>query len=172
MTPRLLEGTVDDDGAADLREVAAERDRDFEALRRQLRDAQGEAIAARAQAATAVLALGELRRQLGPLYHALRMVFGELDQFPETAAATAATAAAAATAMDARTKAVWEAWKSRLGGQTAQVIDALMLHGEMGTQQIAIAVGCHRNTVPNLIYKLNKAGLINKNGGRFSLKAL
>ena len=47
-----------------------------------------------------------------------------------------------------------------------------MLHGDMNTQQLAIAIGQHRNSIPRLIYTLNKAGLINKNGGRFSLKQL
>jgi hypothetical protein len=32
--------------------------------------------------------------------------------------------------------------------------------------------GVHRNSIPAMIYKLNKAGLLNKNGGRFSLKQL
>jgi transcription initiation factor IIE alpha subunit len=81
-------------------------------------------------------------------------------------------APAAAPGGNARVTAVWESWKSRLGGGCAKVIDALLLHGEMNTQQLAIACGCNRNTIPNLILKLNRAGLINKNGGRFSLKPL
>lgn len=71
-----------------------------------------------------------------------------------------------------REESVWESWKQRLGGQTAKVIDALLLHGEMNTTQIAIAIGTRRNNIPNLVFKLNQAGLINKNGGRFSLKQL
>jgi hypothetical protein len=42
----------------------------------------------------------------------------------------------------------------------------------MNTTQLAIAIGKNRNAIPNLIYKLNQAGLITKAGGRFSLKEL
>jgi DNA-binding IclR family transcriptional regulator len=40
------------------------------------------------------------------------------------------------------------------------------------TEQLSIATGLHRTTIPKLIYELNKAGLIDKSGGRFSLKQL
>ncbi len=112
-------------------------------------------------------ALSALRRQLKPLYSALQAVFGELDaagvgDAPQPEGASAAP----------RNQAVWEAWKKRLGGKPSQLIDALLLHGEMSSAQIAIAIQCHPNSVPQIVYKLNKAGLLNKNGGRFSLKQL
>lgn len=74
--------------------------------------------------------------------------------------------------VDDRQSKVWESWKQRLGGSCAKVIDALLTHKDLNTQQLAIATGLHRTTIPNLIFRLNKAGLINKNGGRFSLKSL
>ena len=73
---------------------------------------------------------------------------------------------------DARTAAIWMSWKGRLGPQCGKVIDALLLQPEMNTTQLAIAIGTRRQNIPGLIYKLNQAGLLNKNGGRFSLKAL
>jgi len=155
----MLEGTVDTSA-----ETIADLEREVQDLKRQLRESRIERDRATAAAAAALTAL---RRQLTPLYRALQMVFGELDAVPDDAPSSSSQPGG-----DARTTAVWDAWKERLGGQPAKVIGALQLHGEMNAQQIAIAIGCHRNTVPNIVSKLNRAGLINKNGGRYSLKTL
>lgn len=157
---RLIEGAVVDEDPrdAEIRELAGQV-RDLEA---QLRDAQREIVQARRESGHALTAL---RRQLSPLYRALQAVFGELD------AAGVDEAPAASGAVNSRTSAVWESWKSKLGA-AGKLIDALLVHGEMNTQQLAIATGLHRTTIPKHIYTLNKAGLINKNGGRFSLKQL
>jgi hypothetical protein len=111
--------------------------------------------------------VAELRTILSPLYQALGMVFGQIETMgvPTSSGSTAAST-------DSRITAVWESWKDRLGQGPAKVIDALLLHREMNTQQLAIATGYHRTTIPEFIYKLNKAGLINKNSGKFSLKEL
>lgn len=154
------------------------RDQEIESLRaenrrlqRAVSDAQVDAQRAREDADRA---LSALRRQLSPLYRALQAVFGELDAAGVADAPAAQTAAAgpsAAGAPDPRVAAVWDAWKSKMG-TAAKIIGALQVHGELNTQQLAVVVGLHRTTIPALILKLNKAGLINKNGGRFSLKAL
>ena len=115
-------------------------------------------------------ALSALRRQLTPLYKALQAVFGELDAAGVGDDAQSASQPAAAPTND-RVQAVWASWKSKMGTASV-VIDALLLHGEMNTQQLAIACGKDRTTIPAYIMKLNKAGLINKNGNRFSLKRL
>ena len=143
----------------ELKELREENKR----LARALQDAN-----LRAERATedATRAMSSLRRQLSPLYRALQGVFGELD------AAGIADAAQPNGPTNTRTAAVWEAWKKRLGGKPAELIDALLLHGDMDSAQIAIAIQCHKNSVPQIVYKLNKAGLLNKNGGRFSLKQL
>lgn len=154
---RLLEGQVEDDRDVRIRDLEDEvRD-----LHRRLTTAEGYATAARREAGQA---MGALRKQLTPLYRALQAVFGELD--------AAGVEDVPATAQSPRATAVWESWKSRLPGGPAKIIDALLLHSEMNTQQLAIATGVHRNSIPAMIYKLNKAGLLNKNGGRFSLKPL
>jgi DNA-binding transcriptional ArsR family regulator len=111
-------------------------------------------------------AVGKLRQQLSPLYRALQEVFGEMDEIGGEQPGDATPA------QPARSSAVWESWKHRLGGGQAKAIDALLLHGEMNTTQLAIATGLHRTSIPKVISNLNKAGLINKNGGRFSLKQL
>jgi hypothetical protein len=163
MNTRLLEGAIDDATAPDV-ESALEIDRlkrEVSELRFELADTKRALARERAQAAHATDAL---RKQLAPLYHALQMVFGELDAIGD--------ATEPAGPHDARTKAVWESWKAKLGTGPAKVIDALLLHGELSTQQLSIATGYHRNTVPQYVSQLHKAGLINKAGGRFSLKAL
>jgi hypothetical protein len=156
---RLLEGEVADPDDTRLDDLETEN-RD---LRRQL--ARAEQAATDARVAT-TQALSALRRQLSPLYRALQAVFGELD-----AAGVDDVAGSTGAAQTPASK-VWESWKAKLGGQCAKVIDVLLTHGEMNTTQLAIAIGTRRQNIPNLIYKLNQAGLINKNGGRFSLKPL
>ena len=114
------------------------------------------------EGARAVLAL---RKTLTPLYQSLQMVFGQMETV------SAGIDAPSSAAIEPRVKAVWDNWKSKLGS-TAKIIDALLLHGEMNTQQLSVATGFHRTTIPAHIFKLNKNGLINKNGGKFSLKQL
>ena len=154
MAQPLLEGNIDNRDALieQLQEEVAE-------LKRELRVAQAETAQAKRAGGAAVSAL---RHQLEPFYRALKSLFGELDKFEVVDVSPEGT----------KTSAVWEAWKSRLGRTAAKCIDALLTHRELNTQQLAIAAGLNRNTIPNIIYALNKAGLINKNGGRFSLKEL
>jgi len=145
-------------------------------LRGELSDARHELTRVRENTNRALTAL---RQQLSPLYRALQRLFGELEDagVPDGPAAwsgppPAGTGATSAGAIDPRTAAIWETWKSRLGLGCAAVIDALLLQPNLNTTQLAIAIGKNRNTIPNLIYKLNQAGLIDKNGNRFSLKQL
>lgn len=103
----------------------------------------------------------ELRKILNPLHKALGAVFGEMDamQLGDEVSSP-------------KSSAVWDSWKSRLGGTSAKIIDALMLHGSMNQTQIAIATGLSRTNMPTYIHKINKAGLIDKNGNEYSLKKL
>lgn len=155
---RLIEGAIvpDDSDDAHVDNLHAEIDR----LRAELSMARREALNAKRDAARA---LGALRKNLSPLYDALKMVFDDLDAVGVEDGAPTATS---------RTSAMWENWKQKLGVGAAKCIDAFLLHGEMNTNQLSIATGYHRNTVPQYVSKLNQAGLINKNGGRFSLKSL
>ena len=148
---------------ADIADEQVERlQRENRQLRRELDDARRETARARSDADRA---LSELRRQLSPLYKALQQVFGELD-------AAGVDNNGAPASGDPRKAAIWESWKMRLGPQCAKIIDALLLQPGMNTTQLAIAIGTNRNNIPSLIFKLNKAGLIDKESGRFSLKAL
>ena len=146
---------------------------DIRRMRTEILDANRARQDAEAAYEEGTRALSMLRQQLSPLYRALRAVFGELDAAGIVDASMSAPASApVGVSTEPRVAAVWDSWKSKLGGQCAKVIDVLLTHGEMNTTQLAIAVGTRRQNIPNLIYKLNQAGLINKNGGRFALKAL
>lgn len=142
--------------------------RRIENLEQDLEDARAATKRAREQSVAATRALGNLRRQLDPLHKALRAIFGELD----AANIESSESNDSQSSVSPRSAQVWESWKQRFGGGTAKVIDALLLHKEMNTTQLSIATGLHRTTIPALIFKLNKASLINKNGGKFSLKEL
>lgn len=157
---RLLEGDVEDPQTARIADLEEEASN----LRAALGRANLETARAREDAA---LAMGALRRQLSPLYRALQAVFGELD-----AAGIEDAPVPSAAGTTPRNSAVWEAWKQRLPPAVGKVIDALLLHGDLNQAQIKVAAGLGTGTVSDAVYKLNKAGLINKNGGRVSLKAL
>jgi hypothetical protein len=165
---KLLDGQVEitDDAAIDALEA------EIRDLKQDLRRAQQVARDAQTNAAAA---LAPLRRQLTPLYLALQSVFGELDAagVPEETAGYAASPNSPAPPRSATT-AVWDAWKARLPGGPAKIIDTFLAHQnrEMNIQQLAMATGIHRNSIPNMMTKLNKAGLIQKNGRQFALKAL
>jgi hypothetical protein len=128
--------------------------------KRVIRDLEQEARAARQEVGHA---LGSLRLQLGPLYRALQQVFGELD---------AAGMLDGNAGQPPRASAALDAWKSKLGLGPSKVIDALLLHGEMNTQQLAVATGYNRNTVPQYISACSRVGLIVKNGRNYALKKL
>lgn len=156
----VIRGEVVDPRADELDALQEEVKR----LRRELAIANGEIAKAKGESARA---LGALRKQLSPLYRALQSVFGELD----AAGVDDATFATNPTT-PTRTTAIWANWKEKLPGYPARIIDALLLQSDLTTTQLAISCGCKRQRISDGIMKLNRAGLINKNGGKFSLKAL
>jgi predicted HAD superfamily Cof-like phosphohydrolase len=107
--------------------------------------------------------VANLRGILAPLHDGLKMIFGEID---------AMGVGPAVSNMDPRKAAVWEDWKKKLGGKAADAIDALHIHGEMTHTQLKIHMKCGQQTVYDTVHRLNKAGIINKNGGKVSLKEL
>lgn len=156
----VREGHIFEDGAEVAALKAENRD-----LRQQLLDARADATRSRRDLVQAVAAL---RKQLTPLYRSLQGVFGDMEAFGDAEPMTSAGGP-----IDGRVAAVWASWKNKLGGTVAKGIDALLLHGELDTAQLAIAAGLDKRTVTNtVVYKLHGAGLINKNNGRFSLKQL
>ncbi len=124
-------------------------------LKRELAQSRAETIAAKRDAGRALAAL---RKQLGPLYRALQDVFGELDTATSDEAPYASQSGA------------WDEWKRRLGPSCAKVIDALLLGGEMSVKAIMVSAKMGPNTVYQATSKMGQAGILSKNGGKFSLK--
>jgi hypothetical protein len=141
----------------DWEELAASLRAENLQLKRDLADARRDVERAGAEAARAVR---ELRKQLLPLYRALQGVFGEMESFtPESNPASSGSA-------------VWDEWKRRLGAGPAKVIDILLLGGEMTVTGIATTGKMAKQTVYDATSKMGKAGILVRNGSKFSLKPL
>lgn len=138
-----------------------ERDTIIAGLREQLRQCREELAAERSKGSGVEEGVAQLRQALAPLKDGLDRIFGILP-----------TSVAAAPSV--KHAAVWDSWKKRLGGgAVSTIIDALMLHGSLTHQQMAIHVGTSRKqTIYDAVHKLNKAGIIKKNGDEISLKEL
>jgi hypothetical protein len=106
----------------------------------------------------------ELRLVLSPLYQALQHVFGEID--------TIGVSGSSSSDMDPRKAAIWQSWKQKMPGIPAKFIDALLLHGALTQSQLRLHAQCAMGSVAGVVSQLYKAGLINKNGGKISLKEL
>jgi small-conductance mechanosensitive channel len=168
--PRLLEGTVvdppDEQSEVDrlrdeLRRVSGERDAlrtENIRLRQRVNQIDGPAA--------------QLRHTLEPLYRAFQAIFGDIEVIDPQPVVSSPQMQQPNPQQSDRLSSVWDSWKQKLGSGAAKVITALQEHGEANTQQLSILTGMHRTSIPRIIYELNKAGLINKNGGRFSLKQL
>jgi len=135
-------------------------------LRNQLEDAQDDLRKERQKTATMERWVSRLREALTPVYSGLQMIFGEIE------ATGVQGEMASASGLDPRKAAVWEDWKRKMPGIPARFIDALMLHGELSQTQLRLHAKCAQGSVAGVVSQLWKAGLINKNGGKISLKQL
>jgi len=134
-------------------------------LQRQLAESENALQAERRQRLGLEKGAVELRSVLAPLYRALRHIHGELDAMGVGEEAGTGAASGAKSP-------VWEQWKQKLGrdGMAAKAIDILLLHGELNRTQLRIQLACATRTVADVVYKLNQAGLIDKNGNKIALK--
>lgn len=152
MPQLMLEGKVDD------------RDLIISGLRTRVSQLEEELRSERVRSAQVSSGAQSLRKVLSPLYGALQAVFGEISEMGVAEEHT--------TSSSPRLEAVWNSWKDKLGGQPAKAIDALLKIGPMNQTQLRIQIGCANGSIAGIVYQLNKAGLINKNGGKISLKEL
>lgn len=145
--------------------VHDDRDTIIAGLRQQLREAREELAQERAKGGQVERGALALRTVLTPLYGALQHIFGETDAM--------GLSGPPADTHSPQKSAVWEDWKSRLGGMAAKAIDALLLHRELNTDQLMIHLRTsRRQTAHDTVFKLNQAGIINKRDGKISLKEL
>ncbi len=148
---RFLEGDVVE---TDSPEVVRLRE-EIALLKHELHHEKQVARQATTHAADAV---SNLRRQLKPLYQALQQVFGEMETI--------------STDDVVRDTGQWDEWKRRLGPSCAKVIDALVLGGEMSVKAIMTTAKMGQQTVYDATSKMGRAGILVRNGSKFSLKQL
>lgn len=141
--------------------------REIRGLEMELREAKDEAETAKLSASDAVQAIRALREQLGGFYKALKMIFGEISRVEAGEVYSAPPTSESRSTLSPR----WEMLKSKLGGRQEEFI-VLLQHGEMNAAQIRAAAHCDIKTVYATIKKMRDGGLLNKNGGKFSLKEL
>ena len=147
------------------RDRIAELTRENEAIKAEIRELKIDLLRERESNSALEQGVINLRNALTPLHRALGQVFGEIE-------ATGIQDSQGTPVAQPKHKAVWDSWKEKLGGKAADAIDALLLHGEMTHTQLKIHIRCGQQTVYDTVHRLNKAGIINKNGSRISLKGL
>ena len=111
--------------------------------------------------------VGELRATVKGQADALRMVLSAVlrRMADELSAGDVAAATAAGCA--------WDMWKSKVSSRARQVIEVLQSQREATAKQLCAALKCDPRTLAKgPIYELNRAGLLSKNGGMYSLKPL
>lgn len=138
------------------------------ALQRRIDDLELELQKQKNEAKRAMQALTNLRDILQPLHRAMRMVFGEIEtvDLPE-----AGTVAMPSSGNSSGLSAKWEMLKHKLGGRQAEFIE-LLQHGPMTAKQLGAAAHCDPRTAYNVVNKMKLDGLVDNNGGKFSLKEL
>ena len=176
--PLTLKGVIDvdsEDHSEESRQLRRENQRLDEALR-QVRKELGQAIAEKENLERSIRAL---RNQLGPLHHALRAVFGEIElavgeeEFvPHTPASTSVRAPAQSGGNAPPDR--WNAIKQRLTKKQAKLIDVLLLQGRMNRTQCAKAIKsdytfCRKSVVAPL---LSQGLLVEGGDGLLELKQL
>lgn len=139
----------------------------IEELESQLQDAEQRVREAQQKGLVASRATVEIRRQLSPLYSAMKALFGELDSFSEAAPEQSASGPLSADR--------YAPWKAKFRGKAADMIDALMKYeGGLNRRQLAKLSGMAYPSggFNDNIFKLHNAGLIEKNGDIIRLKRL
>lgn len=115
-------------------------------------------------------ALANLKEKLNPMHNAINLIYSDLDaagiEVDESNTAAAGTAPSTHVG-----SAKWESCKQRMPGHPAELIDLLLIHKEMTVQQMAGLGHMGKQSVYRAIAKLTGAQLLNKAGGRFSLKS-
>lgn len=173
MAQRLLEGDVIDNDGDDqeidrLRNELARATRERDALR-------ADNVRLRQRVNQVDGPVAQLRQTLEPLYRSLQALWGDIEvidpQHPASGPAQAPTSAP--NPQEARSSPAWESWKQRMPGAPAKLIEAMQLHKEVTVEQLVVLTQITRKqTIYDAIARMNKSGLINKNGGKFSLKQI
>lgn len=139
--------------------------REMAGLQKELDEARDEVLVLRQASKDATQAIAALRKQLEPMYNALRMIFGEIDRVK---AESVSSDLGSATEQNSAQHAKWEPWKRKLAVREWQVVETLLDHGPMTRPALATALRCHPDTVSQLVGKLK--AIIAKQGDKFVLR--
>jgi hypothetical protein len=164
--PLTLKGVIDveDENEGLLRQWRREKQQ----LEDEARALRSELENERAQREKLQRSIVILRRQLAPLHHSLRAVFGEIELAvgeEEFVPPAPSGPAQPSSGTDPR----WESFKQTFPGAGARVIDALLAHQQMTITQLSALLKAHYDTVKGALYKLAKAGAVVKDGGQYRL---
>jgi hypothetical protein len=164
MNQLQLNGEIDNRDET-IEELRAENRRLYE----EIRQIKLQLVQSKSDNEAVLTGVQEVRNILTPLYRGLRLTFGEIDALPLVPTASNGASAAAGNPK----RAVWDKWIEKFGDSLqAKMIDALLSHGPMSTEQLRITMQCSGQSVINTYNRLLKHGLISKSGGKYSLKEL
>lgn len=117
--------------------------------------------------------LAQLHQRVEGLEALIQAIRAEVDPWARFRRGGSGPAAEASSPSSVGGNPKWEMWKRRFPGRVSEVIDLLLVQGSMNQSQLCAVLKCDSRTLSaKMIYPLNKAGLLNKNGGMFSLKEL
>jgi predicted transcriptional regulator len=101
-----------------------------------------------------------LRRQLAPLHHSLRAVFGEIELAVGEEEFAPSTASGAPSQPRSATDSRWESYKRSFPGAGAEIIDALLAHGQIKMTHLAKLIKRDYSTVKKWVKQLKDAGAV------------
>lgn len=107
-----------------------------------------------------------LQATLNPFHRALRMLFGEMD----LAVGEVSNADVHPSMPNGGADPRWQNYKNQFPGVPTEIIDALLIHGEMRITNLAGLLKRDVRTIYSAEAKLRKAGATTLNGGLLSLK--
>lgn len=158
------------EGAVEILEQpdAQQSRREVEKLEDQVRSLRHEVDDLHRQRDRLFRSIENLRTILGPVYRGLRVIFGEIELAvgEEPTLGGSANGAPSPSTGDPR----WQNFKTSFPGVGAEIIDALLIHGEMKMTNLSKLLKRHYNTVQFHAAKLKGAGAITSAGGLLSLK--
>jgi|SRR6185312_7399268 len=153
MPLHLLNGEVEDSEIVNLRDRVSE-------LEGQIEQSDATIADLRAKLSAATRSVSPLRKELTPLYTALKKLFGDMD--------------AAGVVEDSGTTSVspgkYEAWKARVSPSERTVIELLEISGSMTITQLSKAAKCHYDTAKAAVRNLIGKGIAVRNGNEITLK--
>lgn len=144
-----------------------------EELEEEAEQLRGDLERERSKSVVVKRAMTTLRGTLQPLYNGLRMVFGELDAAGIASEGTVGTESQSSSAPLDESR--YAPWKTKFPGKTAEMIDALVRYeAGLTRKQLAgfVKIDPGSGSMSQCIFKLNKAGLIEKNGNLIRLRKL